>query len=209
MNTPPSSNGPLRVGIGGPVGSGKTALTLALCLALRDKYNIAVVTNDIYTAEDAQFLVRHEALAPDRILGVETGGCPHTAIREDASINLEAVDRLNRAFPGLEIIFVESGGDNLAATFSPELSDLTLYVIDVSAGDKIPRKGGPGITKSDLLVINKIDLAPLVGASLEVMDRDAKKMRGAKPFTFSNLKTGQGLPEIIGFIERQGLMQEA
>ncbi|MEC5388086.1 urease accessory protein UreG [Uliginosibacterium sp. H3] len=202
-----STKGPLRVGIGGPVGSGKTALTLALCLALRDKYNIAVVTNDIYTAEDAQFLVRNEALAPDRILGVETGGCPHTAIREDASINLEAVDRLNRAFPGLEIIFVESGGDNLAATFSPELSDLTLYVIDVSAGDKIPRKGGPGITKSDLLVINKIDLAPLVGASLEVMDRDAKKMRGAKPFVFSNLKTGQGLADIIGFIEKQGLMQ--
>jgi len=202
-----NTKGPLRVGIGGPVGSGKTALTLALCLALRDKYNIAVVTNDIYTAEDAQFLVRNEALAPDRILGVETGGCPHTAIREDASINLEAVDRLNRAFPGLEIIFVESGGDNLAATFSPELSDLTLYVIDVSAGDKIPRKGGPGITKSDLLVINKIDLAPMVGASLEVMDRDSKKMRGAKPFVFSNLKTGQGLTDIISFIEKQGLMQ--
>ncbi len=202
-----SSKGPLRVGIGGPVGSGKTALTLALCLALRDKYNIAVVTNDIYTAEDAQFLVRNEALAPERILGVETGGCPHTAIREDASINLEAVDRLNRAFPGLEIIFVESGGDNLAATFSPELSDLTLYVIDVSAGDKIPRKGGPGITKSDLLVINKIDLAPMVGASLEVMDRDSKKMRATKPFVFSNLKTGQGLADIIGFIEKQGLMR--
>ncbi len=201
------AQGPLRVGIGGPVGSGKTALTLALCLALRDKYNIAVVTNDIYTAEDAQFLVRNEALAPDRILGVETGGCPHTAIREDASINLEAVDRLNRAFPGLEIIFVESGGDNLAATFSPELSDLTLYVIDVSAGDKIPRKGGPGITKSDLLVINKIDLAPMVGASLEIMDRDSRKMRGTKPFVFSNLKTGQGLADIIGFIEKQGLMQ--
>ncbi|MDB5815244.1 MAG: ureG [Rhodocyclales bacterium] len=203
-----STKGPLRVGIGGPVGSGKTALTLALCLALRDKYNIAVVTNDIYTAEDAQFLVRNEALAPERILGVETGGCPHTAIREDASINLEAVDRLNRAFPGLEIIFVESGGDNLAATFSPELSDLTLYVIDVSAGDKIPRKGGPGITKSDLLVINKIDLAPMVGASLEVMDRDSKKMRGIKPFVFSNLKTGQGLADIISFIEKQGLMRE-
>ena len=196
----------LRVGIGGPVGSGKTALTLALCLALRDKYDIAVVTNDIYTAEDAQFLVRNEALAPDRIIGVETGGCPHTAIREDASINLEAVDRLNRRFPGLEIIFVESGGDNLAATFSPELSDLTLYVIDVSAGDKIPRKGWPGITRSDLLVINKIDLAPLVGASLEVMDRDAKKMRGARPFVFSNQKTGQGLTEIIAFIEQQGLL---
>ncbi|MGC3961983.1 MAG: urease accessory protein UreG [Rhodocyclaceae bacterium] len=202
-----TSSQPLRVGIGGPVGSGKTALTLELCRALRGKYNIAVVTNDIYTAEDAQFLVRNEALEPDRILGVETGGCPHTAIREDASINLEAVDRLNRAFPGLEIIFVESGGDNLAATFSPELSDLTLYVIDVSAGDKIPRKGGPGITKSDLLVINKIDLAPMVGASLEVMDRDARKMRGERPFVFSNLKTGQGLAEIIAFIEKQGLMQ--
>ncbi|MFA9439779.1 urease accessory protein UreG [Uliginosibacterium sp. sgz301328] len=201
------SSQPLRVGIGGPVGSGKTALTLELCRALRNRYNIAVVTNDIYTAEDAQFLVRNEALEPDRILGVETGGCPHTAIREDASINLEAVDRLNRAFPGLEIIFVESGGDNLAATFSPELSDLTLYVIDVSAGDKIPRKGGPGITKSDLLVINKIDLAPMVGASLEVMDRDARKMRGERPFVFSNLKTGQGLAEIIDFIEKQGLMQ--
>lgn len=200
---------PLRVGIGGPVGSGKTALTLALCRALREKYNIAVVTNDIYTAEDAQFLVRNEALSPDRILGVETGGCPHTAIREDASINLEAIDQLNRRFPGLEIIFVESGGDNLAATFSPELSDLTLYVIDVSAGDKIPRKGGPGIMKSDLLVINKIDLAPLVGASLEVMDRDAKKMRGAKPFVFSNQKTGQGLDEIIAFIESQGMLRAA
>ncbi|MEN3111563.1 urease accessory protein UreG [Uliginosibacterium paludis] len=200
---------PLRVGIGGPVGSGKTALTLALCRALREKYNIAVVTNDIYTAEDAQFLVRNEALSPDRILGVETGGCPHTAIREDASINLEAIDQLNRRFPGLEIIFVESGGDNLAATFSPELSDLTLYVIDVSAGDKIPRKGGPGIMKSDLLVINKIDLAPLVGASLEVMDRDAKKMRGAKPFVFSNQKTGQGLAEIIAFIESQGMLRAA
>ncbi|MEN9490548.1 MAG: urease accessory protein UreG [Pseudomonadota bacterium] len=197
---------PLRVGIGGPVGSGKTALTLALCRALRDKYNIAVVTNDIYTAEDAKFLVLNEALPAERILGVETGGCPHTAIREDASINLEAIDQLNRRFPGLEIIFVESGGDNLAATFSPELSDLTLYVIDVSAGDKIPRKGGPGIMKSDLLVINKIDLAPLVGASLEVMDRDSKKMRGAKPFVFSNQKTGQGLDEIIAFIETQGML---
>ncbi|GAB2880047.1 urease accessory protein UreG [Uliginosibacterium flavum] len=197
---------PLRIGIGGPVGSGKTALTLALCIALRDKYNIAVVTNDIYTAEDAQFLVRNEALPAERILGVETGGCPHTAIREDASINLEAIDRLNQRFPGLEIIFVESGGDNLAATFSPELSDLTLYVIDVSAGDKIPRKGGPGIMKSDLLVINKIDLAPMVGASLEVMDRDSKKMRGSKPFVFSNQKTGQGLAEIIAFIETQGML---
>ena len=203
------ARGPLRVGIGGPVGSGKTALTLALCLALRDRYNIAVVTNDIYTAEDAQFLVRNEALAPERIIGVETGGCPHTAIREDASINLEAVDRLNARVPGLDIVFVESGGDNLAATFSPELSDLTLYVIDVSAGDKIPRKGGPGITRSDLLVINKIDLAPLVGASLEVMDRDARKMRGDRPFLFSNQKTGQGLREIIDFIERQGMLAAA
>ncbi|MDX9884030.1 urease accessory protein UreG [Thauera sp.] len=206
---PGPARGPLRVGIGGPVGSGKTALTLALCMALRERYNLAVVTNDIYTAEDAQFLVRNEALAPERIIGVETGGCPHTAIREDASINLEAVDRLNARFPGLDIIFVESGGDNLAATFSPELSDLTLYVIDVSAGDKIPRKGGPGITRSDLLVINKIDLAPLVGASLEVMDRDARKMRGARPFVFSNQKTGQGLADIIDFIERQGLLAAA
>ncbi len=198
----------LRVGIGGPVGSGKTALTLALCRALRDKYRLGVVTNDIYTAEDAQFLVKNEALAPERIIGVETGGCPHTAIREDASINLEAVERLNQRFPDLEIIFIESGGDNLAATFSPELSDLTLYVIDVAAGDKIPRKGGPGIMKSDLLVINKIDLAPMVGASLEVMDRDARKMRVARPFVFSNLKTGQGLDVIIRFIETQGLFAQ-
>jgi len=196
----------LRVGIGGPVGSGKTALTLSLCRALRDKFNIAVVTNDIYTEEDAQFLVRNEALAPERIIGVETGGCPHTAIREDASINLEAVARLNRRFEGLDMIIIESGGDNLAATFSPELSDLTLYVIDVAAGDKIPRKGGPGITKSDLLVINKIDLAPMVGASLEVMDRDAKKMRGERPFVFSNLKTGQGLDTIIEFIQSAGML---
>jgi urease accessory protein len=198
---------PLRVGIGGPVGSGKTALTLALCRALRDTYQLGVVTNDIYTEEDAQFLVRNEALPAERIIGVETGGCPHTAIREDASINLEAVARLNRAFRDLDVIFIESGGDNLAATFSPELSDLTLYVIDVAAGDKIPRKGGPGITKSDLLVINKIDLAPMVGASLEVMDRDAKKMRGARPFVFSNLKSGEGLRDIIAFIEREGLMK--
>jgi len=196
----------LRIGIGGPVGSGKTALTLSLCRALRDKYEIAVVTNDIYTEEDAQFLVSHEALASERIIGVETGGCPHTAIREDASINLEAVDRLMRRFPKLDVVFVESGGDNLAATFSPELSDLTLYVIDVAAGDKIPRKGGPGITKSDLLVINKIDLAPMVGASLEVMERDAKKMRGARPFVFTNLKTGHGLAEVIRFIEAQGML---
>jgi urease accessory protein len=197
---------PLRVGIGGPVGSGKTALTLALCRALRDRYQIAVVTNDIYTEEDAQFLVRNEALAPERILGVETGGCPHTAIREDASINLEAVARLSRRFPGLDLIFVESGGDNLAATFSPELSDLTLYVIDVAAGDKIPRKGGPGITKSDLLIINKIDLAPHVGASLEVMDRDARMMRARRPFVFTNLKTLQGLNAVIEFIETEGLL---
>jgi urease accessory protein len=199
--------GPLRVGIGGPVGSGKTALTLALCKALRDQYDIAAVTNDIYTEEDAQFLVRNEALAPERILGVETGGCPHTAIREDASINLEAVARLNKRFPALDVIFIESGGDNLAATFSPELSDLTLYVIDVAAGDKIPRKGGPGITKSDLLVINKIDLAPMVGASLEVMARDAKRMRGDRPFVFTNMKTGHGLPVVIDFIQTQGLLE--
>jgi urease accessory protein len=203
-----SNTQPLRVGIGGPVGSGKTALTLALCKSLREKYQLGVVTNDIYTQEDAQFLVRNEALLPDRIIGVETGGCPHTAIREDASINLEAVARLSRKFTDLDIIFVESGGDNLSATFSPELSDLTLYVIDVAAGDKIPRKGGPGITKSDLLIINKIDLAPMVGASLEVMDRDAKKMRGERPFVFSNLKTGQGLDEIIQFIEKKGLMKD-
>jgi urease accessory protein len=196
----------LRVGIGGPVGSGKTALTLALCKALRDRFNIAVVTNDIYTEEDAQFLVRNEALAPERIIGVETGGCPHTAIREDASINLEAVARLNRRFADLDLILIESGGDNLAATFSPELSDLTLYVIDVAAGDKIPRKGGPGIVKSDLLVINKIDLAPMVGASLEVMATDARKMRGARPFVFSNLKTGQGLETIVQFIETEGML---
>ncbi|MBL0074592.1 MAG: urease accessory protein UreG [Rhodocyclaceae bacterium] len=196
----------LRIGIGGPVGSGKTALTLALCQALRNTYNLAVVTNDIYTEEDAQFLVRNEALTPDRIIGVETGGCPHTAIREDASINLEAVARLNARFDGLDIIFIESGGDNLAATFSPELSDLTLYVIDVAAGEKIPRKGGPGITKSDLLIINKIDLAPMVGASLEVMATDAKRMGGERPFLFSNLKTGQGLAEIISFVEHSGLL---
>jgi urease accessory protein len=196
----------LRVGIGGPVGSGKTALMLSLCRQLRDKYNIAAVTNDIYTEEDAQFLVRNEALVPERIIGVETGGCPHTAIREDASINLEAVARLDKRFPNLDLILIESGGDNLAATFSPELSDLTLYVIDVAAGDKIPRKGGPGITKSDLLIINKIDLAPMVGASLEVMDRDAKKMRNERPFVFSNLKTGQGVDTIVKFIETEGML---
>ena len=201
------SSQPLRVGIGGPVGSGKTALTLSLCKAMRDKYEVAVVTNDIYTQEDAQFLVRNEALPPERIIGVETGGCPHTAIREDASINLEAVARLTRTFGNLDVVFVESGGDNLAATFSPELSDLTLYVIDVAAGDKIPRKGGPGIVKSDLLIINKIDLAPYVGASLEVMDHDARRMRGERPFLFSNLKTGQGLDEIVRFIETQGMLK--
>jgi urease accessory protein len=197
---------PLRVGIGGPVGSGKTALTLALCKRLRDVYNIAVVTNDIFTKEDADFLTRNEALTAERIIGVETGGCPHTAIREDASMNLEAVNQLSKRFKTLDIVFVESGGDNLAATFSPELSDLTIYVIDVAAGEKIPRKGGPGITKSDLLVINKIDLAPMVGASLEVMAVDAKRMRGERPFIFTNLKIDQGLDEIVSFIEKQGLM---
>jgi urease accessory protein len=197
---------PLRVGIGGPVGSGKTALTLALCLALRDRCEIAVVTNDIYTEEDARFLVDNKALPPERIIGVETGGCPHTAIREDASINLEAVDRLARRFGNLDVVFVESGGDNLAATFSPELSDLTLYVIDVAAGDKIPRKGGPGITKSDLLVINKIDLAPMVGASLEVMARDASRMRGDRPFVFTNLKTGAGADAVVRFVVERGMI---
>ena len=204
-----SAAGPLRVGIGGPVGSGKTALTLGLCRALRDRYELAVVTNDIYTEEDAQFLVRHEALDAARIIGVETGGCPHTAIREDASINLEAVDRLAKRFGNLDIVFVESGGDNLAATFSPELSDLTLYVIDVAAGDKIPRKGGPGITRSDLLVINKIDLAPMVGASLEVMERDARRMRGERPFVFTNLKSGQGLDAVVDFVVAQGMVGSA
>lgn len=189
-----------RVGVAGPVGSGKTALVEALCKTLRDRHNLAVVTNDIYTQEDAQFLVRQNALERDRIMGVETGGCPHTAIREDASINLVAIEQLEARFPDLELVFVESGGDNLAATFSPELVDLTLYVIDVAAGDKIPRKGGPGITKSDLLVINKIDLAPMVGADLGVMDRDAKKMRGDRPFVFTNLKDHQGLDRIIDFI---------
>ena len=191
----------LRVGIAGPVGSGKTALVDALCKALRDSYQIAVVTNDIYTQEDAEFLVRSQALSRDRILGVETGGCPHTAIREDASMNLAAIDQLEIRFSPLDIVFLESGGDNLAATFSPELVDLTLYVIDVAAGDKIPRKGGPGITKSDLLVINKIDLAPFVGADLGVMERDTKKMRGDKPFIFTNLKENQGLIEVIDFVK--------
>jgi urease accessory protein len=199
----------LRVGIGGPVGSGKTALVDALCKRMRDRYEIAVVTNDIYTQEDAQFLVRSEALVPERIIGVETGGCPHTAIREDASINLVAVDKLCRRFPGLDLVLVESGGDNLSATFSPELSDLTIYVIDVAAGDKIPRKGGPGIMKSDLLVINKIDLAPHVGASLEVMDRDARRMRGARPFVFTNIRTGHGLDAVENFIRTAGLLDVA
>ncbi|VTZ28429.1 urease accessory protein [Methylocella tundrae] len=201
MNSP---NGPLRVGIGGPVGSGKTALTDRLCKAMRDDWNIAAITNDIYTKEDAEFLTRSAALAPERIMGVETGGCPHTAIREDASINLAAIQSMNARFPGLDVIFIESGGDNLAATFSPELADLTIYVIDVSAGDKIPRKGGPGITRSDLLVINKIDLAPLVGASLDVMDRDSRRMRGARPFLFTNLKADKGVAEIVAFIESKG-----
>jgi urease accessory protein len=199
-----SANGPLRVGIGGPVGSGKTALTDRLCKFMRDTYNVAAITNDIYTREDAEFLTRSGALAPDRIMGVETGGCPHTAIREDASINLAAVDEMNARFPDLELMFIESGGDNLAATFSPELAELTLYVIDVSAGDKIPRKGGPGITRSDLLVINKIDLAPLVGASLEVMDRDSRRMRGERPFLFTNLKANQGVGAIARFIVSAG-----
>lgn len=198
----------LRVGIGGPVGSGKTALVEALCKRMRNDYHIAVVTNDIYTKEDAEFLIRHEALAQERIIGVETGGCPHTAIREDASMNLAAVDELCKRFGNLDIVFVESGGDNLSATFSPELSDLTLYVIDVAAGDKIPRKGGPGITRSDLLVINKIDLAPYVGASLEVMDRDARRMRGEKPFIFTCIKQARGIEEIVGFIVRHGLLQQ-
>jgi urease accessory protein len=202
------SSNPLRVGIGGPVGSGKTALVERLCRHLRDDWNIAVVTNDIYTKEDAEFLTRAGALDPARIAGVETGGCPHTAIREDASINLAAVADMQKKFPGLDVIFVESGGDNLAATFSPELADITIYVIDVSAGDKIPRKGGPGITRSDLLVINKIDLAPLVGASLEVMDRDSKKMRGTRPFIFANLKAEKGVAEIADFILKSGGLKE-
>ena len=199
-----SPHGPLRVGVGGPVGTGKTALMDALCKIFRELYDIAAITNDIYTKEDAEFLTRAGSLPPERIMGIETGGCPHTAIREDASINLAGVAELNRRFPTLDVILIESGGDNLAATFSPELADLTIYVIDVSAGDKIPRKGGPGITRSDMLVINKIDLAPFVGASLEVMDRDAKKMRGARPFVFANVRAGQGVAEIAAFIEKQG-----
>ena len=199
----------LRLGVGGPVGSGKTALVDNLCKRMRGRYNIAVVTNDIYTREDQEFLIRSEALPRERIRGVETGGCPHTAIREDASMNLAAIDELNRDFAELDLIIVESGGDNLAATFSPELSDLTLYVIDVAAGDKIPRKGGPGIMRSDLLIINKIDLAPYVGASLEVMARDARRMRGERPFVFTNLKTGQGLDTVVDFIAREGMLDLA
>jgi urease accessory protein len=199
-----SPNGPLRVGIGGPVGTGKTALMEALCRQLAPRYDIAAITNDIYTKEDAEFLTRAGCLPPERIMGIETGGCPHTAIREDASINLAGVAEMRRRFPALDVILIESGGDNLAATFSPELADLTIYVIDVSAGDKIPRKGGPGITRSDLLVINKIDLAPLVGASLEVMDRDSRRMRGERPFVFANIRAGKGVPDIAAFIAREG-----
>ncbi|HET6630260.1 MAG TPA: urease accessory protein UreG [Woeseiaceae bacterium] len=201
MNSP---HGPLRVGIGGPVGSGKTALMETLCKAMRDRYDIAAITNDIYTKEDAEILTRTGALPPERILGVETGGCPHTAIREDASINLAAIRQMHDRFPGLDIVLIESGGDNLAATFSPELADITVYVIDVSAGEKIPRKGGPGITRSDLLVINKVDLAPLVGANLDVMDRDARRMRKDRPFVFTNLKTGDGADIVVGFLEKSG-----
>jgi urease accessory protein len=199
-----ASHGPLRVGVGGPVGAGKTALLEALCKRLRDSYDLFVVTNDIYTKEDQLILTRAGALPPERILGVETGGCPHTAIREDASLNLAALDEMGRRFPDAELCFIESGGDNLAATFSPELADLTIYVIDVAAGDKIPRKGGPGITRSDLLVINKIDLAPLVGADLAVMERDARRMRGAKPFVFTNLKAGEGVPAVADFVVEAG-----
>ena len=202
-----TNNGPLRVGIGGPVGTGKTALTDALCKAMREKYSLAVITNDIYTKEDAEFLNRSGALPTERIIGVETGGCPHTAIREDASINLAAVADMRKVFPDLDLILIESGGDNLAATFSPELADITIYVIDVSAGDKIPRKGGPGITRSDLLVINKIDLAPMVGADLGVMDRDARKMRNERPFYFTNIKNGKGVAEVSTFIEQAGGLQ--
>ena len=197
-------NGPLRVGVGGPVGTGKTALMDALCRRFAPRFDIAAITNDIYTKEDAEFLTRAGSLTPDRILGIETGGCPHTAIREDASINLAGIAEMRRRFPALDVILIESGGDNLAATFSPELADLTIYVIDVSAGDKIPRKGGPGITRSDLLVINKIDLAPYVGASLEVMDRDSRRMRGERPFVFTNIRAGVGVAEVAAFIERSG-----
>ncbi len=197
---------PLRLGVGGPVGAGKTSLVKALCLEMRQKFNLAVITNDIYTREDAEFLMKHQALSPDRILGVETGGCPHTAIREDTSMNLNAIDQLTARFSDLDLIVIESGGDNLAATFSPELSDLTLYMIDVSAGEEIPRKGGPGITKSDLLIINKIDLALFVGADLDVMNRDARDMREGKPYIFSNLKVGKGISEISEFIIQEGML---
>src|SRR5206468_10655411 len=203
-----SPHGPLRVGVGGPVGSGKTALMDALCKRLRDRYEIAAITNDIYTKWDAEYLVRSGALAPERIAGVETGGCPHTAIREDASINLAAVAEMRQKFPKLDLVLIESGGDNLAATFSPELADITIYVIDVAAGDKIPRKGGPGITRSDLLVINKIDLAPYVGASLDVMERDARKMRNGQPFVFTNLMNGEGLQQVISWIKKYALLEE-
>ncbi|MSP04431.1 MAG: urease accessory protein UreG [Acetobacteraceae bacterium] len=203
-----SAHGPLRVGIGGPVGTGKTALMDALCKRLGPIYDIAAITNDIYTKEDAEFLTRAGSLPPERILGIETGGCPHTAIREDASINLAGVTEMCKRFPDLDVILIESGGDNLAATFSPELADVTIYVIDVSAGDKIPRKGGPGITRSDLLVINKIDLAPFVGASLDVMDRDSRRMRGERPFIFTNIRGGQGVADVARFIERTGGLTE-
>lgn len=202
------SDEPLRVGIGGPVGSGKTALLLNLCQAFRERYSVAAITNDIYTKEDAEFLLRQEALSADRIMGVETGGCPHTAIREDASMNLQAIEVMRQKHPDLDLIFIESGGDNLSATFSPELADITLYIIDVSGGDKIPRKGGPGITKSSLLVINKTDLAPMVHASLEVMERDSKLMRGERPFIFSNMLTGDGVQDIVRFIIKEGMLED-
>jgi len=203
------ANGPLRVGVGGPVGTGKTALMDALCKIFREHYDVAAITNDIYTKEDAEFLTRAGSLPPERILGIETGGCPHTAIREDASINLAGVAEMRKRFPDLDLLLIESGGDNLSATFSPELADLTIYVIDVSAGDKIPRKGGPGITRSDLLVINKIDLAPFVGASLEVMERDSRRMRGERPFLFTNIRAGVGVAEVAAFIARQGGLRPA